>query len=80
MDARRLMPLRIAAHLVTRTGAEPWRMTSADYLDAVEEGPSIGRVPAVPWDAAQRHLTRLDVTVSEERVAHRLLDEIEHGG
>jgi hypothetical protein len=38
-------------------------------------------VTAVPWDAALAgHLTRLNVTVSEERVAHRLLDEIEHGG
>lgn len=73
--------LRIAAHVVARTGAEPWRMTSADYLDAAEKGPGVGRVTAVPWDdALAGHLTRLNVTVSEERVAHRLLDEIEHGG
>ncbi len=72
--------LRIAATVVARTGAEPWRMTSADYLDAVSEGPGVGRVTPVPWDEdLAGHLTRLNITVSEERVALGLLTEIEHG-
>jgi len=39
--------LRIAAAVVARTGAKPWRMTSADYLDAVADGPPAGRVTEV---------------------------------
>ncbi len=69
--------LRIAANVVARTGAAPWRMTSVDYLDAVAEGPGVGRVSLVPWDAdLAAHLTRIGVTVPEERLAEKLLSEL----
>jgi hypothetical protein len=55
----------------------PWRMTSADYLRAVSQGPPVGRVSDVPWDAAlAAHMTETGITVLEERVAAELLDEI----
>jgi uncharacterized protein (TIGR02679 family) len=69
--------LRIAAAIVARTGARPWRMTSADYLGSVSDGPSAGRVSEVPWDAGLAgHLARLDIAVAEERVGAELLDEL----
>ncbi|MGH3916306.1 MAG: TIGR02679 family protein [Pseudonocardiaceae bacterium] len=69
--------LRIAANIVARTGARPWRMTSADYLAAVGDGPPVGRVTPVPWDAdLAEHLIRVGTAVPEERVAAALLDEI----
>ncbi|MGC7102510.1 TIGR02679 family protein [Amycolatopsis lurida] len=69
--------LRIAAHVVARTGARPWHLTSADYLAAAGDGPPVGRVTAVPWDAALAgHLNSVGTTVSEERVAPALLTEL----
>jgi len=69
--------LRIAANVMARTGAEPWRMSSADYLAAVADGPPVGRVTAAPWDAELAELlARHGKTVPEERVAPALLDEI----
>ena len=70
--------LRIAAHIVARTGAVPWRMGSADYLAAaVADGPSVGRVTPVPWDdQLAGHLVRVGTAVSEERVSAGLLDEL----
>ena len=66
--------LRIAANVAARTGAIPWRMTSADYLAAVADGPGVGRVTPAPWDAElAAHLTRAGVTVPEERLAQKLL-------
>jgi uncharacterized protein (TIGR02679 family) len=72
--------LRIAANVVARTGAVPWRMTSADFLSAAGAGPPAGRVTPVPWDAdLAEHLSRVGTAVPEERVAAGLLDEIERG-
>ncbi|WP_432757848.1 TIGR02679 family protein [Saccharopolyspora erythraea] len=69
--------LRIAAHVIARTGARPWRMSSGDYLAAVADGPPVGRTTPVPWDdELAEHLTRMGTTVSEERVATTLLDEL----
>jgi uncharacterized protein (TIGR02679 family) len=69
--------LRIAAAVVARTAAVPWHMSSADYLSAGPDGPPVGRVSEVPWDAALAgHLTRVGRTVAEERVAGGLLDEL----
>ena len=69
--------LRIAANVVARTGAAPWRMTSEDYLAAIADGPPVGRVTAVPWDPELAgHLVRAGKTVPEERLAPTLLDEI----
>jgi uncharacterized protein (TIGR02679 family) len=69
--------LRIAAAVVARTGAKPWRMTSSDYLGSVSDGPPAGRVSEVPWDVELAdHMSRLGITVSEERVAAGLLDQL----
>ncbi|MEN3356452.1 MAG: hypothetical protein V7637_434 [Mycobacteriales bacterium] len=69
--------LRIAANVIARTGARPWRMSSADYLAAVAGGPPVGRVTPVPWDAdLAGHLLRVGTTVPEERVAPALLAEL----
>jgi uncharacterized protein (TIGR02679 family) len=70
--------LRIAAHVVARTGARPWRMSSTDYLGAVTaDGPPVGTVTAVPWDdGLAGHLVAAGTTVPEERVATTLLDEL----
>ncbi|MGH3273858.1 MAG: TIGR02679 family protein [Streptosporangiaceae bacterium] len=69
--------LRIAAAVVARTGAAPWRMTSTDYLDAVADGPPVGRMSEVPWDEhLAAHMTEIGITLPEERVAAALLDEI----
>ncbi|ONI79930.1 TIGR02679 family protein [Actinosynnema sp. ALI-1.44] len=72
--------LRIAAHVMARTGALPWRMSSADYLTAVADGPPVGRVTPAPWDAdLAGHLTRVGRTLAEERVAPALLDDMATG-
>ncbi|MFD4461592.1 TIGR02679 family protein [Nocardia sp. NPDC058480] len=69
--------LRIAAHLVARVGAQPWRMGSSDYLAAVSDGPGVGRVTGVPWDSALAgHLGRIGVSVPEERVVEILLADL----
>jgi uncharacterized protein (TIGR02679 family) len=69
--------LRIAAAVVARTSATPWRMTSADYLRAVAQGPPVGRMTDAPWDAdLAAQMTAAGVTVPEERVAAELLGEI----
>ncbi|MDI5975269.1 TIGR02679 family protein [Amycolatopsis magusensis] len=71
--------LRIAANVIARTGARPWQMTSDDYLAAaaIGDGPPVGRVTDVPWDAALAgHLRSVGTTVSEERVAPVLLTEL----
>lgn len=70
--------IRIAANVMARTGAVPWRMGAADYLDAVGTvGPSVGRVTEAPWDERLAGVMREHgVTVSEERVADVLLAEL----
>ncbi|MEV6769671.1 TIGR02679 family protein [Nocardia sp. NPDC051030] len=70
--------LRIAANIVARVGANPWRMTTADYLAAVgSDAPPVGRVTPVPWDAElSEHMRAIGASVPEERVAHGLLDEL----
>lgn len=70
--------LRIAANLVARLGATPWRMSSTDYLAAlVPDGPPVGRVDPVPWDPELAgHMIRLGHAVPEERVAETLFSDI----
>jgi uncharacterized protein (TIGR02679 family) len=72
--------LRIAAHVLARTGATAWHMGSADYLRALATAPAgtpVGRVTDAPWDhELAAHLRSHGVTISEERVANELLDEI----
>lgn len=73
--------IRIAANVLARTGATPWRMDVADYRGALEDlpsGPPVGRVTEAPWD--QNLATALrshNITISEERVASMLFDELE---
>ncbi|WP_369974767.1 TIGR02679 family protein [Nocardia sp. MDA0666] len=70
--------LRIAAHVIARTGAHPWRMGSSDYLPAVGPGgPPVGRVSEAPWDSdLASHMRRTGVSVPEERVVGILLDDL----
>ena len=70
--------LRIAAHVLARTGAEPWRMSTQDYLAAVAPGrPDPGRISGAPWDAdLATALREHQLTVSEEHVADDLLDDL----
>lgn len=72
--------IRIAAHVITRTGAGPWRMSTDDYLTALRAnpaGPDPGRVTDAPWDDALAPAIREHGTaVMEERVTATLLDEL----
>jgi uncharacterized protein (TIGR02679 family) len=72
--------IRIAANVVSRTGAVPWRMGVSDYLAALDHqptGPGVGRVTDAPWDARlAAQMREHNVTVSEERVADSLIDEL----
>jgi uncharacterized protein (TIGR02679 family) len=73
--------LRIAAYMVAKTGADPWRMTAADYHAAVTPtGPPTGRVTDVPWDPALGAALRATgVAVPEEQVVATLLDDLVAG-
>lgn len=72
--------LRIAAYVLDKTGATPWRMSTADYLAAVsgqQPGPEPGRITDAPWDdALATALREHRSAVPEERVAEVLLDEL----
>lgn len=72
--------IRIAANVMSRTGATPWHMGAADYLAALGDhpsGPGVGRVTDAPWDPVLASSMREhDVTVSEERVADLLIAEM----
>ncbi|HEY6423858.1 MAG TPA: TIGR02679 family protein [Pseudonocardiaceae bacterium] len=71
--------LRIAAYVMDRTGATPWRMSTADYLAAVtDHGPAPGRLTDAPWDPdLAEALAEHAVAVPEERVASALLADLE---
>ncbi|MFI6576387.1 TIGR02679 domain-containing protein [Nocardiopsis sp. NPDC050513] len=72
--------LRIAAHVMARTGALPWRMGTGDYLAALDRadgGPPPGRVTPVPWDAELAEaIASRGVAVHEERVAEVLMADL----
>lgn len=70
--------LRIAANLVSRFGAVPWRMTCTDYLAALgADGPGAGRVTPVPWDAELAdQMVRHGRAVPQERLIDTLLADI----
>lgn len=73
--------IRIAANVLARTNATPWRMSTTDYRSALDDlpaGPPVGRVTEAPWDENLATALRDNgITVSEERVASRLFDELE---
>ncbi|MFI6847249.1 TIGR02679 family protein [Kitasatospora sp. NBC_00085] len=72
--------IRIAAHVLARTGAAPWRMGSDDYRAAaprVPAGPGPGRLTPAPWDRALvESMAELRTAVVEEVVADILLDDL----
>ena len=73
--------LRIAAHVMARTGAVPWRMGARDYVQAWERagavGPDPGRMSPAPWDAELADvIADRGVSVPEERVADLLIDDL----
>jgi uncharacterized protein (TIGR02679 family) len=76
--------VRIAAHVIARTGASSWRMAATDYLDALRDlpsGPPVGRVTEAPWDDdLAARMSEKGIAVTEERVASRLLDELTPSG
>jgi uncharacterized protein (TIGR02679 family) len=70
--------LRIAAYVLDRTGALPWRMSTTDYLAAVtDHGPPPGRLTDAPWDPhLAAALAERGVAVPEERLAPLLLGDL----
>ena len=73
--------LRIAAHLVAKVAALPWRLTTEDYREALSRrpiGPEAGRVvPEVPWDAELATAMRAErIAVTEEAVINDLLADL----
>jgi len=71
--------VRIAAYVLARTGARPWRMSTSDYLAAVQPaGPPAGRrITEAPWDPDLAPAMRdRAVAVPEERVLNTLLADL----
>ncbi|MER6561307.1 TIGR02679 family protein [Streptomyces sp. NPDC001027] len=72
--------IRIAAYLLDKTPARPWRMTAADYRAAVartSHGPQPGRLTEAPWDPELTCvMTEHGTAVVEELVADVLLADL----
>ncbi|MFF0225012.1 TIGR02679 family protein [Streptomyces sp. NPDC004629] len=72
--------IRIAAYLLDKTPARPWRMSAADYRAAVARtphGPEPGRLTEAPWDPElTRAMTDHGTAVVEELVADILLADL----
>ncbi|MFJ8487716.1 TIGR02679 family protein [Streptomyces sp. NPDC094038] len=72
--------IRIAAYVMDKTPARPWRMTAADYRAAVArtpDGPRPGRLTDAPWDPAlARAMSEHDTAVVEELVSDALLQDL----
>jgi uncharacterized protein (TIGR02679 family) len=69
--------LRIAAHVLAKTGATPWRMSTRDYLAFAGSGPPVGRTTTAPWDAhLAEAMTARGVSVPEEQMVRRLLEDM----
>lgn len=71
--------VRIAAHVLAKTGGVPWRMSTADYVEALPGGaaPPVGRVTEAPWDTELAAAMREHGTaVPEEQVTQQLLDDL----
>ncbi|MFI0411523.1 TIGR02679 family protein [Actinomadura sp. 3N508] len=73
--------LRIAAYVMAKTGALPWRMSSADYLAGLRAArsacPVPGRITEAPWDTElAQNLRQHDAAVLEETVAEILLADL----
>ncbi|WNI16343.1 TIGR02679 family protein [Actinacidiphila sp. ITFR-21] len=76
--------IRIAAYVLDKTPAAPWRMTAADYRDALTRtahGPAVGRLTTAPWDLALTEaMAEHGTAVLEETVAGPLLDDLASAG
>ncbi|MFC9812711.1 TIGR02679 family protein [Streptomyces virginiae] len=74
--------IRIAAYVLNKTSALPWRMTAADYRAAVvrnPRGPQPGRITEAPWDAELAEaMADHGTAVVEELVADALLEDLGH--
>ncbi|MGW2825774.1 TIGR02679 family protein [Streptomyces sp. NPDC001443] len=72
--------IRIAAYVMDKTRAHPWRMTAADYRAAVAcntLGPHPGRITEAPWDhEIAQAMTEHGIAVVEELVADTLLEDL----
>lgn len=72
--------LRIAAHVLARSTATPWRMSASDFLAAharTPSGPDAGRITDAPWDAGLAPaLSARGRSVLEEHVAEDLLSDL----
>ena len=70
--------LNAAAHVIDETGAQPWRMTTADYLAAVaDHGANVGRVTPAPWDPGLAPAMREHaIAVFEETVWETLREDL----
>ncbi|MEV7603358.1 TIGR02679 family protein [Kitasatospora sp. NPDC089797] len=72
--------IRIAAHVMAKTDAAPWRMAVGDYRAAaprVPTGPDPGRLTPAPWDGELVDaMAALRTAVVEEVVADLLLDDL----
>ena len=70
--------VRIAAYVVAKTGARPWRMGVADYDSSVpSRGPAVGRITSAPWDdALGAAMLAQGVALYEERVSELLLGDL----
>jgi uncharacterized protein (TIGR02679 family) len=70
--------VRIAAYVMAKTGARPWRMSESDYRAAVPlSGPPVGRVSAAPWDTGLADaMVTCGIAVVEERTSELLLADL----
>ncbi|GAA1935261.1 TIGR02679 family protein [Kitasatospora viridis] len=72
--------IRIAAHVLAKTGAVPWRLAAGDYRAAATRlpaGPDPGRLTPAPWDPELTlAMAELGTAVVEEVVADVLLDDL----
>ncbi len=72
--------IRIAAYVLSKTSARPWRMLATDYLaaaTAATAGPELGRLTPAPWDPdLVGAMTEQGIAVAEETVAPALLDDL----
>ncbi|MFF7216841.1 TIGR02679 family protein [Streptomyces sp. NPDC008238] len=75
--------IRIAAHVIAATGAEPWHMSTTDYRNALPghntTPPPVGRVTQAPWDPhLATALHQHDAAVHEEHTAATLMNALTH--
>ncbi|MEW1648684.1 TIGR02679 family protein [Streptomyces sp. NPDC091219] len=72
--------IRIAAYLMDKTAARPWRMAASDYRAAAartSHGPPPGRLTDAPWDPdLTRAMADHGTAVVEELVADDLLADL----